>query len=90
MPPLFQLPPSDVAPKTNQEWRAAFQERTNEAGMMAEALYRALQYQDSEDAIENLRNLLRLIESMRIALEVRGVTAPTINFVDLREEDDDE
>jgi hypothetical protein len=80
MHPL-QLPPSDVAPHTHAEWRAAHRERMNEAALNAELLYQGLTYAGEEEGVEALRQILKMIEGMRIALELHGVYAPGIQFV---------
>lgn len=85
--PLFTPPPSDIAPHSRSELRAAYRERVNEAALDAEALYRGLTYSDSEEGIEACRNLIKMIESMRIMLERCGIEAPGIQYVEVVEED---
>lgn len=68
------------------EVRAAVTERINEAGLNAEVLHRGLMCMDEEDGVQAVRQLLRMIESMRCALEMQGIEAPEIIFVEPEDE----
>jgi hypothetical protein len=83
--PLFKPPPSDTRPHTRGELRAAYKERINEAGLQAETMYRGITHGDREETIDWLRQLLKMIEYMRITLEREGYKPPALIFEQVEE-----